>query len=97
MDIKEYVRQVEARRVVTQPKIHKVCCTNCPSANYPSDPETEDILTWPREQQKDTVFACGWNQKRYCKGYCDVLKNHRTRDHRNTYQKAEQCIEHLTQ
>lgn len=74
MDIKEYVRQVEARRVVTQPKIHKVCCTNCPSANYPSDPETEDILTWPREQQKETVFACGWNQKRYCKGYCDVLK-----------------------
>ena len=58
----------------TQPRAHSVPCKNCPSANFGDDPETADIKTWPREEQVKTAFPCGWNPKRFCKGYCDSLK-----------------------
>lgn len=57
-----------------QPKAHKVCCAHCPSAPHrPQDPEVQDILKWPKAARIETAFACGWNGKRYCKGYCDTM------------------------
>lgn len=56
-----------------QPRAHNEPCPSCPSAHHPDDPETKDILTWPREEQVKTAFSCGWNNRRYCKGYCDKL------------------------
>ena len=58
----------------TQPRAHTVPCKNCPSANHPPDPEVQDVMTWPREEQVKTAFACGWNQTRFCRGYCDKLE-----------------------
>jgi len=52
---------------------HVKPCKHC-SSMCGIDPETEDILTWPREQQIETVFPCGWNGIRYCRGYCDKLE-----------------------
>lgn len=57
-----------------EPKMHKVHCRLCPSQpGAPVDPECEQIATWPHQQRVDTAFPCGWNPKRYCKGYCDSM------------------------
>lgn len=56
-----------------EPKMHIKPCKNCPSAHFPPDPEVEVILTWSHEDKLKTVFPCGWNGKRYCKGYCDSM------------------------
>ena len=55
-------------------EIWKQPCANCPSAHFPTDPEVEDIKTWSREAQLDTVFRCAWRPEKLCKGYCDVLQ-----------------------
>lgn len=55
-------------------EIHDQPCHGCPSAHHPPDPEVQDILTWPRERQLKTVFACGWRGDKLCRGYCDLLK-----------------------
>lgn len=52
---------------------HKVACKNCPSAHFPPDPEVLDIQKWPHPERVKTAFPCGWNGKRYCKGYCDQM------------------------
>lgn len=56
-----------------QPRAHKVACKHCPSAHSPIDQESGDILTWPHGDRVQTAFPCGWNGKRYCKGYCDQM------------------------
>ena len=56
-----------------EPRAHTAPCKNCPSAHYPPDPESEDIVKWPHELRLQTAFACGWAPKRYCKGYCDQM------------------------
>lgn len=53
--------------------IHKAPCKHCPSAHHPPDPESLDIMTWPREQQREALFACGWRPDKLCKGQCDEL------------------------
>lgn len=55
------------------PVPHAKPCKHCPSAHGESDPEADDILTWDRKSQVETVFVCGWNGSKYCKGYCDKL------------------------
>ena len=55
------------------PEMHKRPCKHCPSANGATDPECEMIKTLPREQRIQTAFACGWNGKKYCRGYCDSM------------------------
>lgn len=65
---------IPTRTKETQPIAHKVPCKNCPSAHYPNDPETQEIIDkWPRDEQVKSAFACGWNQVRFCRGYCDKL------------------------
>jgi hypothetical protein len=54
-------------------RAHKVPCRHCPSAHFPPDQESEDILTWPHAERVRAAFPCGWNGKRYCKGYCDQM------------------------
>ena len=56
-----------------EPRAHKAPCRHCPSAHYPPDPESSDVMTWPHSERVKTAFACGWNGKRYCKGYCDQM------------------------
>ena len=75
MLIKKLVHARVALLHVTEPRMHTVHCKNCPSApGQVLDLETKDILAYyPREEQLKTAFACGWNGKRYCKGYCDLL------------------------
>lgn len=54
-------------------KIYKTVCTQCPSAYYPADPECEQIMKYPKEEQLKTVFNCAWRQNKLCKGYCDLM------------------------
>jgi len=59
-------------------RIHAAPCAHCPSARGASaghehDPEVLDILTWPRQQQLETVFVCAWRPEALCRGYCDTL------------------------
>lgn len=56
-----------------EPKAHYKPCKNCPSAHFPPDPESADIMTWPHEFRVQSAFACGWAQNRFCKGYCDQM------------------------
>ena len=75
-DIKALKAKVEAQAALmsrVQPRAHRVACKNCPSAHFPPDPECIEISTWPHELKVQTAFPCGWNQKRYCKGYCDQM------------------------
>lgn len=55
-------------------KIHARACVLCPSVRRPLDPEVQDILTWPREHQVETVFRCAWRPGKLCRGYCDLLR-----------------------
>jgi hypothetical protein len=50
--------------------MHKVACKHCPSAHHAPDPEVLDILTLPHAERLQTAFPCGWNGRRYCRGYC---------------------------
>lgn len=62
--------------IVDRPRpltIYKRPCPPCPSTKDFLDPEVEDIKTWPREHQLDTVFVCAWRKTKNCKGYCDEL------------------------
>lgn len=57
-----------------EPKMHKVHCSRCPSQpGMPIDPESAAIAEWPHVQRVGMAFPCGWNGKRYCKGYCDLM------------------------
>ncbi len=56
-----------------EPKMHTKPCKNCPSAHFPPDPEALAMESWPHEERVKTAFPCGWNGKRYCKGYCDKM------------------------
>lgn len=53
-------------------EIYKQPCPHCPSMKG-TDPEVEDMMTWPRDAQVDTVFPCAWRKEKMCKGYCDKL------------------------
>ena len=53
-------------------RAHKRPCTHCPSAYGPGDPESEWVLTLPHDKRVALAFPCGWNGKRFCRGYCDV-------------------------
>jgi hypothetical protein len=46
-------------------------CALCPSAHYPMDPEAELLSRQSFDIRLEAAFACGWNQTRYCRGYCD--------------------------
>ena len=52
--------------------IHETCCKHCPSKQG-TDPEVQDVLTWPREQQLETLFVCAWRPDKLCRGYCETL------------------------
>jgi hypothetical protein len=56
-----------------EPRAHDHPCKHCPSAHHPDDPESAEIKTWPHEERLKTAFPCGWNGRRYCKGYCDQM------------------------
>jgi hypothetical protein len=54
-------------------EIHKGCCKKCPSA-MGTDPETEDIKTYPKELiAKKFAFVCAWRNSKLCKGFCDNM------------------------
>lgn len=57
----------------SEPVRHKVACKNCPSAHFAPDPECLDIQKLPHAERVKTGFPCGWNPKRYCKGYCEQM------------------------
>lgn len=40
-------------------------CGPCPSAKG-SDPETEDIATWPFFRRMRMAFPCAWRPEGYC-------------------------------
>lgn len=77
--------------VQVEPVMHLKPCKHCPSAHYPPDPEVEEVLKYSHEEKLKTVFPCGWNGKKYCKGYCDsmgitnedLIKLHKDTDHGN--------------
>lgn len=46
-------------------------CRHCPSAHHPPDPEAEWIMAQPHAVRVENAFPCGWNGKRFCRGYCD--------------------------
>lgn len=56
-----------------KPIMHKIACKHCPSANYQSDPESQEMMKWPHEERVKAAFPCAWNNTRYCKGYCDEM------------------------
>jgi hypothetical protein len=49
-------------------------CRHCPSAGGRTDHEVDEILTWPRDKQMETLFTCAWTPGKLCRGYCDTLK-----------------------
>lgn len=57
----------------TKSEMHIKACKHCPSANFPPDEEVLDILKLSHEERVETAFPCGWNGKKYCKGYCDSM------------------------
>lgn len=58
---------------VPELRAHTAPCANCPSAHFEPDPESQDIKAWPHSERVKTAFPCGWNGKRFCKGYCDQM------------------------
>lgn len=60
-----------AQPIAPEPRAHTRPCKNCPSAHFPPDPEAECLLQQPHYVRVEHAFACGWNPKRYCRGYCD--------------------------
>jgi hypothetical protein len=55
------------------PVIHNKPCDLCPSAHNDPDPEVLDILQYSHGERVKTAFPCGWNGRKYCKGYCDSM------------------------
>jgi hypothetical protein len=68
-----FARAVAERLPTPELRAHTAPCAKCPSAHYPPDPEALDILAWPPAERVQTAFPCGWNGKRFCKGYCDQM------------------------
>lgn len=60
-------RKTECRGVHSRP------CKHCPSKGGATDPEVDDILTWPKERQWETVFPCGFRPSKLCRGYVDTV------------------------
>lgn len=54
-------------------EVHSSSCAHCPSMQG-TDPETEDIMTWPLEERMKTRFPCAWRNEKLCKGYHDKMK-----------------------
>jgi hypothetical protein len=52
--------------------VHAAPCRNCPSMAG-TDPEVEDVLTWPEPYKQQTVFPCAWRREKLCRGYCDKI------------------------
>ncbi len=55
-------------------EIHSQTCKYCPSAHYPSDPESEDMIRFYREGSltwDELTFPCAWRPEKLCKGICD--------------------------
>lgn len=51
-------------------------CPKCPSAHFPEDPESAEIIGWVKSGQQraeDWVFACAWRPQKLCRGICDKL------------------------
>jgi hypothetical protein len=46
--------------------VHSKCCGKCPSSKG-TDPESEDIMTWPFYNRMRTAFACAWRPEGYCR------------------------------
>ncbi len=58
-------------------EIHKGVCKHCPThldkLAGRTDPESEEILTLPREViLKEFAFVCAWRPNKLCKGLCDA-------------------------
>jgi hypothetical protein len=56
-----------------EPRMHAVACQHCPSTHHAPDPQVLDTLKLPFAQRLETCFPCGWNPKRYCRGYCEAM------------------------
>jgi hypothetical protein len=54
-------------------EIHRSPCSHCPSAHYPSDPESDDIRACDRETRAKHAFRCAWRPEKLCRGYCDDM------------------------
>lgn len=52
-------------------RAHKRPCKHCPSAHFAPDPEAAWIMQQSHEYRVSRAFPCGWNPKRFCRGYCD--------------------------
>lgn len=67
-------RQLKIQRPATLPEpmpmMRPSACRHCPSTNYPPDPECLDIRAAPKQERLETAFACGWDKRFYCRGYC---------------------------
>jgi hypothetical protein len=72
-------RRIIVRVVPCEPpaaEVHAHACRHCPSALgqvHGHDPEVQDVLTWPRADQLETLFVCGWRPTKLCRGYVDTL------------------------
>lgn len=47
-------------------------CKPCPSTKG-TDPESEDILTWPDGTEGKDDFTCAWRKRGYCQGWAKKL------------------------
>lgn len=63
-----YTREYKRAFEVGDNEVHETSCENCPSEQG-TDPEVEDIFTWPKEERLKTLFRCAWRPERLCKGY----------------------------
>ncbi|MDB4330461.1 receptor activity-modifying protein [bacterium] len=57
-------------------EIHKGYCPRCPSNKevFPeSDPEAEEIASYPDGIKQLYVFPCAWRSNKLCKGVCEEL------------------------
>jgi len=54
--------------------VHEKPCPRCPSAHYPPDPESEEIIRWVKAGKmpaSEAVFSCAWRPEKLCRGVCD--------------------------
>ena len=54
--------------------VHDAPCEHCPTAHHPPDPESADVLTWPRDQMLAVAFPCGWRNDKLCRGQSDEFQ-----------------------
>lgn len=73
-DPNEYFAELDRKYPNRHKEIHKVSCKECPSENWPDDPESADIKLLPKDLiAKEFLFVCFKRNSRLCKGNCNYM------------------------